>query len=785
MSKFQLMKKVLFITSLVLCAHLNAQHLTQTLKGTVIDKSAQYPLMGVNVVLLNDDTFTATTTDMDGNFKLEKVPVGRQALKCSYIGYEDIVLPNILINSAKEMVLSIEMEEKISELGEVVVTDKKSKDKAINEMASVSARTISIEEMTRFSGSIQDPARMAQNYAGVAGASDDRNDIIVRGNSPTGVLWRLEGVDIPSPNHFSALGTTGGPVGMLNANNLKNSDFLSSAFPAEYGNALSSVFDLKLRTGNTERFEFLGQIGFNGFELGAEGPIGIGKNASFMGNYRYSTLSIFSALGIDFGTGSAIPQYQDLTFKINIPTKKAGRFSLWGLGGLSYIEFLAEDNGDDNLFNEDNENSRFESNTGVIGLSHLYFFNNNTYSKLSIAMSGTESIGDIEKINEDKSITPFNAQDNSQVKYNVSWKFNRKFNAKNRLTFGLQQELFNISVEDSVYLDENWKTLLDFGGNAALSQAFIQYQNRISDQLKLNLGLHGQYFNLSNSFAIEPRIGLQYEPNDLNTFSLGAGMHSQLQPIVIYFIEDEESGKTTNEDLDFTKSIHLATGWDRSLNENMRIKLEAYCQYLYSVPVDEEPTDFSLLNTGADFGFPFRSNLINEGTGENYGLELTIEKFFSNNYYFLITGSVFESTYTGSDNVRRNTLFNTNYVSNLLVGKEFKLSNKFSITIDAKVTYAGGRRYTPILLEESIAEGETVRDDNQIFEERYKDYFRSDLKIGFRQNAKKISQTFSVDLQNFTGSQNIFIQDFKASTNSIATTYQRGFFPDVRYQILF
>jgi len=780
------MKKVLLIVSFIWCGlSINAQQFTQTLKGTVIDKSAQYPLIGVNVVLLNKGTLMATTTDIDGNFKLEKVPVGRQALKCSYIGYEEVVLANILVNSAKEAVLNIEMEEKVSELGEVVVTAEKSKDKAINEMASVSARTISIEEMSRFSGSIQDPARMAQNYAGVAGASDDRNDIIVRGNSPTGVLWRLEGVDIPSPNHFSALGTTGGPVGMLNANNLKNSDFLSSAFPAEYGNALSSVFDLKLRTGNTEQFEFLGQIGFNGFELGTEGPLSIGKNASFMANYRYSTLGVFQTLGINFGTGAAVPEYQDLTFKINIPTEKAGRFSLWGLVGLSYIEFLAEDNGGDNLFNEDNENSRFESNTGTIGLSHLYFFNNNTYSKLNIAASAAQVIGDVEMINEDGSVIPFNAQDNSQVKYNINWKFNKKFNAKNRLTFGLQQELFDINVQDSVFLDDKWRILLDFGGTAALSQVFVQYQNRINDKLKLNLGLHGQYFNLSNTFAIEPRLGLQWEANDLNTFSLGAGMHSQLQPIVIYFIEDEETGKTTNDNLDFTKSIHLATGWDRQLNENMRIKIEAYYQYLYSVPVDEKPSHFSMLNTGADFGFPTRSNLVNEGTGENYGLELTIEKFFSNNYYFLITGSVFESNYTGSDEVRRNTLFNTNYVTNLLAGKEFKLSDKFAITVDAKVTYAGGRRYTPILLEESIAAKETVRDDNKVFEERYKDYFRPDLKIGFRQNAKKISQTFYVDMQNFIGSQNIFVQDFKASTNSIATTYQRGFFPNVLYQILF
>jgi len=297
---------ILFALNFLFIGIIAAQDLNQTIKGSVSDKSAKYPLMGVNIVLVGQENFTATTSDLNGKFKFENVSVGRQTLKFSYIGYEDQLISNILVSSSKEVVLNIELEEAFSELGEVVISDKKSRAKAINEMASVSDRTISIDEMVRFSGSIQDPARMAQNYAGVAGASDDRNDIIVRGNSPTGVLWRLEGVDIPSPNHFAALGTTGGPVGMLNANNLRNSDFLSSAFPAEYGNAISSVFDLKLRKGNIDKHEFLGQIGFNGFELGAEGPIALGKDASFLANYRYSTLGVFQALGIQFGTGFAV-----------------------------------------------------------------------------------------------------------------------------------------------------------------------------------------------------------------------------------------------------------------------------------------------------------------------------------------------------------------------------------------------------------------------------------------------------------------------------------------------
>jgi hypothetical protein len=148
---------------------------------------------------------------------------------------------------------------------------------------------------------------MASNFAGVSGANDARNDIIIRGNSPSGLLWQLEGLNIPNPNHFGSLSSTGGPVSMLNNNVLDKSDFMTSAFPAQYGNALSGVFDLSLRNGNNEKYEFLGQVGFNGFELGAEGPFSKNSKSSFLINYRYSTLALFQQIGINFGTGSATP----------------------------------------------------------------------------------------------------------------------------------------------------------------------------------------------------------------------------------------------------------------------------------------------------------------------------------------------------------------------------------------------------------------------------------------------------------------------------------------------
>jgi len=356
-----------------------------------------------------------------------------------------------LVTAGKETVLEIAIKEQILALEEVVVRANQDKHKPIDGMANGSARLLSIEELQRFSGGFGDPARMVQNYAGVSGANDDRNDIIVRGNSPSGVLWRLEGVDIPSPNHWNVLGTTGGPISMLNANNLSNSDFLTSAFSAEYGNATAAVFDLKLRNGNADKYEFLGQIGFNGFEVGVEGPLPIGKNASFIANARYSTLGVFNALGINFGTGSAIPAYQDLVFKLNVPTEKAGTFNLWGLGGNSDISLFS--NGG-SIYAEGAGRTNSGSETGIIGLSHLYFFNNSTSSKLSLSVSTSSSLNTVSEIRDTTTglFERYFISDYRQTKYGLNWTVNKKFSAKDRLKVGIQADIYKMeSMATSFY----------------------------------------------------------------------------------------------------------------------------------------------------------------------------------------------------------------------------------------------------------------------------------------------------------------------------------------------
>lgn len=670
----------LFISILFFNAALDAQDITQSIRGKVVDTQSQYPIIGANVIIENSEPFNGTTTSIKGDFVITNIPIGRVSITITSLGYQPVTLNNLVLTSAKEMVLDVSMQEDITTIGEATVIGTRDKKKTLNKMATVSARTMSVVEAGKFAGSLNDPARMAQNYAEVSGSSDDRNDIIIRGNSPLGVLWRLEGIDIPSPNHFSTLGTTGGPVSMLNLNNLANSDFMTSAWSADYGNALSGVFDLNLRNGNNQKREYLAQMGFNGLEFGAEGPFKKEGQASFLVNYRYSTLAIFELLGLNLGLGTAVPQYQDLTFKLNFPTEKHGQFSLWGIGGVSHIEFEATEEAENaNLFSSPDQSSIFESQTGVFGASHKYFFNEKTFSEIIFSASSTNTTGVIDSITPQKNEINLFGFDQKQIKYAANFKLNKKINSKNTIAYGIIGENYVTDMLDSAFiafdsvsLNPLYRIISSNKGNAVLLQSYINFQHRFNEKATLNAGLHSQHFLISDSHTIEPRLGFKYALNPRNTFNFGVGIHSQLQPIVIYFVEEQNNlGETIfpNTNLDFSKAIHTVIGHDFNINENMRLKTEVYYQHLFNIPVDSSSSSFSMLNEGAGFILPNGTGYVNEGTGQNFGAEITLEKFFSKGYYFLTTASIFDSQYEGSDGVKRNTAFNSNFVFNALGGK--------------------------------------------------------------------------------------------------------------------
>ena len=788
------MKKSVSLLFLIFVNTLFSQTLTQTIKGTVVDKQSQTPLPGVVVQVINSDPLLGTSTNDKGEFKIERVPIGRWQLKFQVISYKERYI-TIILNAGKESVTNLEMEESVIQGEEVVITAEQDKTKTNNKMSTVSSRVFSAEEAARYAGSRNDPARMAANFAGVSGANDSRNDIIIRGNSPLGILWRLNGLDIPNPNHFGNAGSTGGPISILNNNTLDNSDFMTGAFAADYGNATSGVFDLKMRQGNNEKHEFIAQLGFNGFELGAEGPLSKNKNASFMVNYRYSTLSVFKALNIDFGTGAAVPQYQDVTFKTDFSTKKYGKFSFWGIGGLSYVALLESDKkaGQD-LYGYSARDTYFRSNVGASGITHTLLFKNNAYLKTNIGVSGNYNRVIADRIDSSfktpNNLKPEYRQTTQNIRYSLNTTYNKKFNSRNFINAGLYTELYQtVFVDSNDYLfgDNTFITLRNYRGSTALLRGFVQWQHKFTDNFLINAGISDQFFLLNNSNAIEPRIGLKYSITRKQALSLGGGLHSQLQPIYIYFATDTTKNNRveTNKNLDYTRAAHAVLAYDNNFAENFRIKTELYYQYIFNAPVKNYPDYFSVLNLGADFNSPNVSNLVSTGTGYNYGLEVTLEKFYNKGYYFLFTGSVFESKYTGSDGVLRNTAFNGNYVFNLLGGKEFKIKQNHIISFDIRGTYSGGKRYTPINLDASIATNSEVRDVSQAYSQQYSNYFRLDVKPGYRFNKKKITHEFSIDIQNVTRNLNVFQQTYDITNKTIKTDYQLRFFVIPQYRVLF
>jgi hypothetical protein len=767
---------------------------TQTITGTIVDAVTGSPLIGATIVLLDSDPLIGTITDANGVFILKDVPVGRRSLEISYMGYHKKIIPHILLISGKQVDLQISLEENALEMEEVVIKAGSGKEEAINEMAVVSARKFTVEETERFAGSLGDPARMVANYAGVSTQNDSRNDIIIRGNSPIGVLWRLEGIDIPNPNHFGALGTTGGPVSMINNNLLANSDFLTGAFPAEYGNATSGAFDLNMRSGNRQKFEFTGQVGFNGFEAGMEGPLfsmSNGQKASFLVNGRYSTMGLIDKIGFSVGTGDAVPQYKDLTFMVDLPATKAGRFKIFGLFGDSYIE-LGRDASDTtaNNYNTQGTATNFGAGLGVVGASHTYFFNEKTRIKSTFSWQATNSSTILDSMKQEQ-VLPFLRSWQTETRLSFSTQLKQKIDARNHYSVGLTIDQFHVDYIDSLNHPDyhEFVTRQNVEGDMLMARVYGQFQHKFGEEFTGYIGVHTQYFGLSDEMAVEPRMGLKWQVKPNQSLNLGFGVHSQIQPKVVYFTETYDSLTNTyhrtNESLGFTRSNHYVLGYDLMLSENFRIRLETYFQHLYNVPVKKSFLEFSMMNAGDFFAIPQEDSLENSGTGRNYGVELTVEKFLGRGYYFLFTSSLFDSKYRGADGILRNTAFNGNFVFNLLAGYERKLGEKLLLTMDMKTVLAGGRRYVPIDLEASMGEGQEVRDWSRAYESKYDDYFRVDLRIGVKLNGKRASQEWAVDLQNVTGFQSVFMEGYDAAKQEIYTVYQQGFLPMFLYRVQF
>ncbi len=809
------MKKICNLLLLSLLCFNGMAQITQTVKGKVIDKAVGIGLPGVVVKIKGADNSLAATSDGNGNYKITNVPIGRQTIIYSMMGYKTRVLSDQILTSGKEFYLEVEMDESAEQLAEVEVTADASKNDDVLTMQSINVKSFNLEETERYPGSRQDPARAAQNFAGVQGNNDARNDIVVRGNSPSGLLWRLEEVDIPNPNHFAVAGSAGGPQSLINNKYLANSDFYTGAFPANYGNALGAVFDLKMRNGNTEKHERTFQFGFLGTELALEGPLSKKSGASYLITYRYSTLKLFSAVNFNLGT-SAVPGYQDAGIRLNFPTKKAGVFTFSGIGGLSSIDIILSKDTvrPRELYGDLNRDQYFRTNMGVGILSHVYSFNSKTLMRTTLAYSGQSVNSKHYQVLRRADFHPKDTTPNildynfNEYKGTLSWFVKHKVNSRNSFKTGLFANIITIDFYDKIKINSLYDTVPTVIENKPfkkreevqtsfwLIQPYFAYVHKFSDKLTFNAGLFSQILTLNNKYALEPRASVKYDIKGNQSISLAYGLHSQMQPTYIYYAipdavvkNDTLVGNTdraaTNKNLDFSKSQHLVLGYDIFPSKYLRLKAEAYYQYLWNIPTYVVPSSTSLLNRGATFTrFYPQYTMQNTGTGYNYGLEFTVEKLFHKHWFMLYSASLFQSKYKGSDGVEHNTDFNGNYMMNLLTGLEYGLgkSKKNSISIGTKFTYGGGRRYSPIDIPASNAVMDVIPVNDSINTKQFSPYNRLDLRVSYKINGKKVSTEIALDILNILSTKNVLALSYAPDPadlkkDPLIKNYQLGFLP--------
>lgn len=764
----------------------------QTLRGKVTDADTGEPLSGTSISLLKSTAASGTSSSASGTYSIEKLPVGRYQVQASHLGYETVTIAEVLVEAGRETVLNIQLREQPNQLQEVVVKAPSNNQTAnpLNQLIS------SVEEQFRFPATNFDPARLAMAYPGVAGNNDGTNVISVRGNSPNALQWRLEGVEIVNPNHTANAGTfgdrptgAGGGVNILSAQLLGTSTMYTGAFPAQYGNSLGGIMDMYFRKGNDQRHELIAQAGFIGIEAAAEGPIGVGssivgswqsggagrQNPSFLVNYRYSFTGLLTAMGADFGDEETA--FQDVAFHVSLPSAKSGQFSLFGVGGKSSTLYHSP-NPDSATMDKERFNIDFQSKMGALGMTHILPLGKNSVLRTVAIASALEHDRTADFIEtgdrwEDDSLR--------QQKLAFSSIFSHKISARHRMRVGVEaayndDSVYSFLKNDKVsFKDDNYAV-------GWVVQPFLELHSNLGEKIEVVAGFHSSIFTtLKKEVLPEPRFSLNYAVGK-GRFTLAYGLHSQSLPIQLTaFLYPMEFPSAS-------KAHHLTAGYQFEFANDFMLKAEAYLQRLSKVPVylvdggaisTINLTDFS--QTYLSTGWPIEQSLFrSHGVGRNYGLDISLQKYLTERYFLLLSGSFYHSEYSDADGKWHSTRFDGRHTLNLTAGREFAKQKNGKTTINGisgRVAWLGGFRESQIDVVQSKAVGYTVFDQENPFSEKLDDYFRIDLRLYKKWNKVGKNSMLSLDIQNVTSRKNAQYHYYDSVQDKVLLKKQLGLIP--------
>ncbi len=777
---------ILLISILFSFTYISAQNnrSTQNIRGRVVDKASGAPISYASVGILNIPQMGTSTND-NGEFVLSKVPIGRYDLQITLVGYESVIFREIMVTSSKEIYLEIQLKENVHELGEIVITNQANKNQPLNKMALSGGRMFSVEEARRYAGGLDDPARLASSFAGVS-PSMGNNGISIRGNAPHLLQWKLEGVEVPNPNHFADIATLGGGVlSALSSNVLGNSDFYTGAFPAEYGNAVSGIFDMRLRNGNNQNYEHTFQAGVLGLDFASEGPFSKKHNSSYIFNYRYSTTSLFDKLGGNMD-GQKM-DYQDLNFKVNFPTRRAGTFSIWGTALID--EFKAKPDKDADKWEsfEDRNRNEAKQTSAAGGLNHQYFFNSDASLKTSLAATLAKSNLKMDLVDLSSNASPFMRSENKYTNLIVQSAFNKKFSSRftNKTGFTYTKMFYDTDFNLAPNEGASLIRISEGNGNTDMASVYNSSLIGLSNTVDLSVGINSQMMTLNDELTVEPRAAIRWKASVKNSFALAYGLHSRMEKMDVYMVREKGTGILVNKDLRFAKAHHLTLTYDYKIGDDMHLKIEPYVQFLYDVPVIAD-SSYSVLNR---ITFYVEDPLVNKGKGRNIGVDITFEKYLTKGLYYMFTSSLFNSRYCGGDGVWHNTRFNRNFIVNGLIGKEWMIGgNRQNILgVNLKLTLQGGERYSPVDEKATMADPDKVvqYDETKAFSKQLSPMFLANYSISYKINKKKVSHEFAIQSANATGSKEFYGHIYNTKKNKIEFNKEAITLMNVSYKIQF
>jgi len=759
---------------------------TQNIKGTVTNSFTDRPIVDVIVsVLLNDSVIQKGFTDEKGEFLFKNIQLGLYDLQFIHLEYESFILPDVTTLSSREMVLKIELVEAYQQLEALEITPQKDRSKNNNEMVTNSVKTIYIQDMQKLAGSLDDPIRVAGMMSGVtASPAFSENFISVRGNSSRGLKYILEGVELNNPAHFARIGSSGGIFTIFSMQILDKSDFFTGAFPAEYSNALSGVFDVNLRHGNKATDEYSIKLGTLGLDFTAEGPFSGNNKATYLVNYRYSTVGMARIF-----KSPAIPTYQDLSFVLNFPTKK-GSLNIFGIGGLSNRKVIAEH--DSTLWTRDIErhNLTLQSDMATFGVSYKQHYSKKNSGKLTVMGSTYRQIDNRQYVQDDYSEIIKSKNEYKSTPLSIAYSLKHKFSRRHTNKTGFSGEY---ATHDWMLIKRNYtESILDTNvlgsGSSQTFKAFTQSRILLNEKTSLNIGVSSLYHHVNKAYAIEPRIGIAYQTKKKAKLSLALGQHSQTEHFATYnyrFVDSLGVSSLPNLDLKLTKAYHAIAGFRKSIFKNHYFNLEAYYQYLTDVPVEQDGT-FSMLNMEEiDEVRP----LVNDGTGENYGVDFGIERYANKGLYYIINASIFESNYTAGDGIKRSTPFDRKFNVKFLAGKEYIVGKKKGkrnfLGWNTNIVYVGGRPYTPLDLNESALHNETILDESLAYSQRENNLFFMDVTFTYKINKKNRTGIWSLQIKNIFSNSNAIYREYDSVLKKEVTVASTSFFPNLSYKIEF